>query len=67
MDLDTLRGALVHTPSDQVAAAMHSMTIEVVQTVRNEMGWRKQLPLQLGILIAGLLLGYLLGVWDPLR
>ena len=28
------------------------MTIEVVQTVRNEMGWRKQLPLQLGILIA---------------
>lgn len=47
-------------------AAVIATSADRVERLEAQLQWRRQLPLQLGLLVVGAALGYLLGVWNPL-
>jgi predicted HTH transcriptional regulator len=38
---------------------------QLIEQLRQQAGWRKQLPLQVAFLTAGVFLGYVIGGWNP--
>ena len=54
------------TPAtDHLADSIASMAA-VIERLEGQLHWKRQLPLQAALLVAGAIVGYLLGVWNPL-
>lgn len=58
-------------PATEPPAIEHMATViatsaALVERLEAQLHWRRQLPLQLVLLVAGAAMGYLLGIWNPL-
>jgi predicted HTH transcriptional regulator len=65
MDEAALREAVSRAAPVNVANAMAAMEHQI-GLLTAQLAWKKQLPYQVGFLVAGAVLGYLLAVWNPL-
>lgn len=58
--------AVPEQPAVEHMAAVIATLSELVERLEAQLHWRRQLPLQVALVIAGVVMGYLLGVWNPL-
>jgi predicted HTH transcriptional regulator len=65
MERSDLVAAVAARSSQDIAVAMAELSDRLAE-LKRQLGWRRQLPLQIAFLLFGVVLGYLLALWNPL-